>query len=480
MEKETLKKKTAKGLFWGALNNGTMQLLNIVIGIFLARLLSLADYGLVGMLAVFTAIAGALQESGFTAALANMDHPTDNDYNSVFWFSAFMGWISYTVLFFSAPLIAGFFHHSELIDLSRFIFASLLFSSLGTTPAAYLFKNMMVRETALLRITCLFVSGVVGIILALRGYAYWSLAWQQVLYISLTSLWRFFIIPWRPSIHIDFTPVRKMFSFSYKILVTTIVNTISQNILTFIFGRLYSAKAVGNFSQAFKWDTMASTFVSGTVSQVAQPVLVEVNNDPERQVNVFRKMLRFTAFLVFPAMFGLAMIAHEFIILLISDKWIESIPLLRILCVSGAFLPFYTMYQNLIISRGKSIVYMWCTVALIIAQIAFVVAFYQQGVEFMVSAYTVVTVLWLFVWQFFAGRETGLRLIDVLKDISPYLVASVAVMLVTYFITSIIQNLLFLLVIRIVIAAVLYFLIMKWAGSQILVECMNYVRRRKR
>ena len=155
MEKETLKEKTAKGLFWGALNNGTMQLLNIVIGIFLARLLTPADYGLVGMLAVFTAIAGALQESGFTAALANMERPTDNDYNSVFWFSAIMGWISYTTLFFSAPLIAAFFHHPELISLSRFVFASLLFSSLGTAPAAYLFKNMMVKETALLRITCL-------------------------------------------------------------------------------------------------------------------------------------------------------------------------------------------------------------------------------------------------------------------------------------------------------------------------------------
>ena len=97
-----------------------MQLLNIVIGIFLARLLTPTDYGLVGMLAVFTAIAGALQESGFTTALANMEHPTDNDYNSVFWFSAIMGWISYIVLFFSAPLIAAFFHHSELINLSRF------------------------------------------------------------------------------------------------------------------------------------------------------------------------------------------------------------------------------------------------------------------------------------------------------------------------------------------------------------------------
>ena len=282
MEKETLKEKTAKGLFWGALNNGTMQLLNIVIGIFLARLLTPSDYGLVGMLAVFTAIAGALQESGFTTALANMEHPTDNDYNSVFWFSAIMGWVSYCALFFLAPLIANFFHHTELINLSRFLFASLLFSSLGTVPAAYLFKNMMVKETALLRITSLIISGVVGIVLALNGYAYWSLAWQQLLYITLTSLWRFFIIPWRPSFHIDFKPVKRMFPFSYKILVTTIINTISQNILTFIFGRLYSAKVVGNFSQAFKWDTMASTFVSGTVSQVAQPVLVEVNNDRQK------------------------------------------------------------------------------------------------------------------------------------------------------------------------------------------------------
>ena len=479
MEKETLKEKTAKGLFWGALNNGTMQLLNIVIGIFLARLLTPTDYGLVGMLAVFTAIAGALQESGFTTALANMERPTDNDYNSVFWFSAIMGWISYIVLFFSAPLIAAFFHHSELINLSRFVFVSLLFSSIGTAPSAYLFKNMMVKETALLRITCLIVSGVVGIILALKGYAYWSLAWQQVLYISLTSLWRFFIIPWRPSFHIDFTPVKKMFSFSYKILVTTIVNTISQNILTFIFGRLYSAKVVGNFSQAFKWDTMASTFVSGTVSQVAQPVLVEVNNDVKRQVNVFRKMMRFTAFLVFPAMFGLAMISHEFIILLISDKWIESIPLLRILCISGAFLPFYTMYQNLILSRGKSAVYMWCTVLLIVAQVGLIILCYQQGIVFMVSVYTAITVLWLGVWQFFAHKEIGIRFIDILKDIYPYLLTSVAVMISTYLITVWIQNLLLLLLTRVVLAALLYYIVMKLGGSQTLKECLNYFHRKK-
>lgn len=479
MAEQTLKEKTAKGLFWGALNNGTMQILNVFIGVFLARLLSTADYGLVGMLAVFTAVAGALQESGFTSALANLEHPTDNDYNSVFWFSTIVSWCSYIVLFFSAPLIADFFHHAELIDLSRFLFVSLLFSAIGTAPTAYLFKNIMVKETTILRVSSLVVSGIVGIVLALQGYGYWSLAWQQVLYITLTSLGRFFLIPWRPSLKIDFAPVRRMFSFSYKILVTTVVNVVSQNLLTFIFGRLYTANAVGNFSQAFKWDTMASTMVSGTTSQVAQPILVEVKAERERQVLVFRKMLRFTAFLAFPAMFGLGMVAYEFIIVFITDKWIDSVPLLRILCISGAFLPFYTLYQNLMISRGKSDVYLWVTTSLIAVQLLLVLLCHSKGMVFMVSAYTVATVLWLFVWQYFAHREISLRLWDVLLDIVPYMLVSAAIMAAVYVATGGIHNLLVLLLVRIGLAVVAYFIVMKLLGSKMLDECIGYLRRKK-
>lgn len=477
--KENLKAKTAKGLFWGALNNGTMQLLNIVVGIFLARLLSPADYGLIGMLAVFTAVAGALQESGFTTALANIECPTSNDYNAVFWFSIIVSWCSYTILFFCAPLIAAFFHHDELILLARFVFATLLFSAIGTAPTAYLFKNMMVRETTILRVSSLFVSGTVGITLALCGYAYWSLAWQQMIYIVLISLGRFFLIPWRPSLKIDFSPVKRMFVFSYKILVTTIVNTLSQNLLTFIFGRLYSAKAVGNFLQAFKWDTMASNFVSGTIAQVAQPVLVEVNSDIIRQRAVFRKMLRFTAFLAFPAMFGLAMVAHEFIILLISDTWVESIPLLRILCISGAFLPFYTMYQNLIISHGRSSLYMWCTIGLIAIQILCVILVHSRGIIFMVGVYTTITILWLFVWQILASRLIGLKLREAVKDIVPYFIISVGIMCAIYFSTGFINNLILLLIARIILSAVLYLLIMKLCGSKILQEIIAYLGQRR-
>lgn len=474
---ETLKEKTAKGLFWGAINNGATQLLNIVLGIFLARLLSPADYGVVGMLAIFTAIASALQESGFTAALANIRKPTDNDYNAVFWFNLLVSVTLYAVLFFSAPLIASFFRQPVLITLSRFLFLTLLLSAFGTVPTAYLFKNMVVKENAILRVAALLISGIVGITLAFRGHAYWSLAWQQMTYVGLTSVGRFFMIPWRPSLHIDFTPIRRMYGFSYKILITTLITTLSQNLLTFIFGRLFPAKTVGNFTQAFKWNTMASSFISGTVAQVAQPVLVEVNDDLRRQGRVFRKMLRFTAFLSFPAMFGLAMVANEFILVAITEKWADSVPLLQVLCVGGAFLPFYTMYQNLVISHGRSGIFMWCTLALIVLQTGFVLLTYAQGIEAMVTAYTVLTVAWLLVWQYFAGKLLGVCLIDTARDILPFCLVAAAVMIFTYWVTKSIVDLRLLLVARIILAALLYLGIMRILHAKILEECLGFLRK---
>ena len=366
-----------------------------------------------------------------------------------------------------------------MTPLARVVFLTLPISALGTAPTAYLFKRMVVKETTLLRVSSLLLSGVVGITLAMRGHAYWSLAWQQLTYVTLTSVGRFFLISWRPSLRIDFKPVREMFAFSYKILITTIVNTLSQNVLIFIFGRLFPAKTVGNFSQAFKWDTMASSFVSGTVAQVAQPVLVEVKDDAGRQVHVFRKMLRFTAFLAFPAMFGLAMVAHEFILVTILEKWKDSVPLLRVLCVGGAFLPFYTMYQNLVISRGRSDIYMWCTLSLILSQIVLILLTASQGILVMVAVYTALTVVWLFVWHYFVHRLIGLRLLDVLRDLLPFCLLSAAVMAFTYWVTLPIRPLLLLLLARILLAAVLYLGALKLLHAQILEECLAFVKRKR-
>lgn len=475
--KEGLKQRTAKGLMWGAINNLTSQLLMALIGIILGRLLTPADYGMVGMLAIFSAIAGSLQESGFTAALTNLKEATHREYNAVFWASTAISFLLYLVLYFSAPLIASYFRQPELIPLSRLVFASLLLAGIGVAHAAYMFRNMMNREKAITGLFAMVGSGIVGITLALNGYSYWSLAWQQFTYICIINIGRLYFVRWLPTLHIDLTPIREMISFSSKILITNIINQINNNILSFIFGRLFTAGAVGNYTQAAKWSTMGHSLISGTMQQVAQPVLASINEEENRQLNVFRKMLRFTAFLSMPAMLGLAFVA-DFIVVLLGEQWTDSVPLLRMLCISGAFLPIHTLYQNLFISHGRSDTYMWCTLTLVITQILVVMVFASWGIEVMIAAYVATLVLWTGVWQLLTYRLIQLRFLDLLKDVCPFLLAALGSILVAYYATLVISNTIGLILSRIIITALLYVVIMKIAHVKIFKECVQFIFKR--
>jgi O-antigen/teichoic acid export membrane protein len=477
---ENLKDKTAKGLMWGAINNGTMQVLNLLIGIIILRQITPEDTGLVGLLAIFTAIAGNLQSSGFSTALINEKQPTAQQYNSVFWFNILMGGLLYVILFCSAPLIAWFFHQPRLINLSRFIFLSFFISSFGISTNAYMVKNMMNREITIVNLTALVISGSVAILMAINDMAYWSLAWQQVVNSTVLIIGRFYYVKWKPSINFTFDYIRQTFSFSMKILVTMIVNTVNQNMLTVIFGRLFrDARVVGNFFQAYKWDSMAFQTVGGMVGQVAQPVLVSVRDEKDREQQVFRKMLRFTSFLSFPALFGLALVAREFILCTIGWKWIECVPLLQILCISGAFMPVYTLYQNLIISHGRSDINMWLNIGQIALQLGVILAFYQQGITTMVMAYTTFNILWLLMWMIFAKRIIGLRIVDTAKDMLPFVLCGGVVMLITYYSTRMIANIYLLLTVRVVIAAALYYGVMRLLNVVILRECLQYIFKKK-
>ena len=475
--KEGLKERTAKGLMWGAINNLTSQLLMALIGIILGRLLTPADYGMVGMLAIFTAITGSLQESGFTAALTNLKEATHREYNAVFWTSTGISILLYLVLYISAPLIADYFHQPGLIPLSRLVFASLLLAGIGIAHAAYMFRNMMNREKAITGFFALVGSGIIGITLALNGYSYWSLAWQQFAYICIINIGRLYYVRWMPSFHIDLTPIREMIGFSSKILITNIINQVNNNILSFIFGRLFTAGAVGNYTQAAKWNTMGHSLISGTMQQVAQPVLASINEEENRQLNVFRKMLRFTAFLSMPAMLGLAFIA-DFIVVLLGEQWTDSVPLLRMLCISGAFLPIHTLYQNLFISHGRSDTYMWCSVALVITQIVVVMVFATWGIEIMIAAYVVTLILWTGIWQILTYRLIQLRFIDLLKDVCPFLLATIGCIGVAYYTTLFITNVIALILSRIIITSLLYMAIMKIAHVKIFKECIQFIFKR--
>ena len=478
---DSLKEKTAKGLFWGALNSGTIQILNLVFGIILAKQLSPGDYGIVGVLTIFTLIAGNLQSSGFTQGLTNIKHPTANDYNAVFWFNIIASSIIYVALFFSAPLIAWYFHEPALTKLSRFVFLSFFISAFGIAHHAFMFKNIMARERTITGLVALTLSGICGAAMACNGMAYWSLAWQTVLFSAIQNVCRYYFTfsKWHPTLHFDFSPIRRMFSFSVKILITSIINTLNSNVLTFIIGHKFPMAAVGNFTQANKWNTMAYSTISGTIDQVAQPILAQIADDNDRELRVFRKLMRFTAFFSFPAMFGLSLVSREFILLTIGEKWADCVPLLQVLAVGGAFFSFTTMYQQLAISRGRSDVYMWCNISQIILQIIIIIATCSRGIFFMVVAYTIFSILWLGVWQWQANRLIGIRIKDVARDTVPFMLAAAGVMGATHLLTSVLSGNAVVLTARVILAAALYYAVMRIANVDILNECMRFVRKKR-
>lgn len=477
---ESLKEKTAKGLFWGAMNNGAMQVIGLAFGIVLGRLLSKADFGMMAMINVFPLIAIALQNSGFASAIGNLKNPTANDYNSVFWFNIIVGTTLYVILFFCAPFIADFYHDERLVSLCRLAFVNILFSSFGTAQAAYLFKNLMVKQQAKASIVAVLISSTVGALMAWQGFAYWSLAMQGVTYVGINTLLVWHYSHWRPSWKIDFTPVRTMFPFSFKIAATTIATKINDNVMNILLGRFYTNAVTGSYNQAYQWNSKCYLLLQGMLNPVIQPVLVDLSGDRERQLNAFRKMVRFIAFLSFPLLFGLGMVSREFIVITLTEKWLSSAEILRMLCIGGSVMPLYTLFSNVVITKGKSGIYFWCTVSLSVVQIALMLLLYPYGIHTMVCAYVALTIFWMFIWYGLSYRFIGYKPWDFFKDVCPFVLAALGVMSVVYVVTMGIGNLPLLLLSRVVLAAGLYYVVMRIAKVKILDECLNFVLKRKK
>ncbi len=474
---ETLKEKTAKGFFWAALNNGAMQLLNAVFGVILARKLSQDDYGLIGMLMIFTLVANSLQDSGFVTALTNRRDTTHRDFNAVFWFNISVSLMLYILFFFCAPLIARFYHEPLLTDLSRYYFFSFFIASFSIVPRAILFRQIKQKEMAVMSLLSLLLSGTVGIVMVYQQMAYWGLATQTMVFnlsISLISWW---LSGWKPSLQISFAPIREMFGFSSKMLVTNIFNQVNNNIFTLLLGKFYTKTVVGDYSQANKWNLMGASTITGMVQGVAQPTFVQVGDDKDRLCQTFSKMLRFTCFVSFPAMFGLSLIAPEFIVLLIKEKWLSSAYLMQILCLGGAFLPLATLYFNMIISRGKSNIYMWNIIAQGLTLLCTILCVKMLGgnVREMVISWVVITILWIAIWHYFVWREIRFSVWQALRDVLPFLLIAGSTMIVTYFVTKDIPSLPLLLLTRLLIAPALYLSVLWILGANILKECLGYL-----
>lgn len=473
----TLKQKTARTLKWNTIDRVGSQVLYAVVGVVLANVLSKEDFGLVGALLVFQAFANLFVDSGFGAALLQRKEPTQRDYSTVFWFNMAVSVAVYVVLFFSAPLIADIFQGDRrLIPLSKVMFLAFVLNGLGMVQTTRLMKTMNVRMIAVANMLALVVSGALGIGLALSGFGAWALVWQTVTLSAVKSAWLWITGHWRPLFGFWTDSLRRMWRVGLSVFSTSALNTFFLYIYSFVIGAFYNLASLGVYTQADKWSKMGSASMSQILTASFVPLLARFQDESERFVAMVRKVNRFTAFILFPFMGGLLVMAEPIFHLLFGQKWDAAIPLFQILVFRGIFVVLVSLYNNYVLALGRpralvriEIIKDALTIAAIFVTLPFGTVEALVWGQLAASAATYVIVLAI------VCRHTGCPAASMVYDLLPYLGLTTACMACMATTPLYLSRPALMIIVEAAIGVALYAVVLRATGSVIMKEAAGYL-----
>lgn len=349
-----MKQKAVRGVFWSSVERFSVQGVQFVVLVVMARLLSPKDYGLVGMLAIFLAVSQSLIDSGFSQALIRKQERTETDNSTVFYFNIGVGLFLYGILYACAPLAASFYRTPELCPVMRVLCLGVVFNSLAVVQRALLTVRVDFKTQAKASLTAAVVSGVTGILMAYTGFGVWSIVTQQLLNLGVNTLLLWLFSHWRPRRTYSWASFRELFSFGSKMLASGLLDVIYRNIYLIVIGRLFTATNLGYYTRAHQFAEFPSSNLTGILQRVTYPVLCEIQDDDARLASAYRRFLRVSAFVVFPLMAGLAAVAEPLVLLLLKEQWLFTATLLQILCFSMMWYPVHAINLNLLQVKGRS------------------------------------------------------------------------------------------------------------------------------
>ena len=351
---ENLKAKTAKGVGWGFADNILGLGITAVANIILARILSPADFGIIGMTAIFMTLSTSLVDSGFTGALTRKKDTVKADFDTVFYFNLAVSCLLYAVLFFCSPFIARFFREPILVPVIRILGISLIINAFGIVQKIILVRRIDFRTQAWISLVSSFAAAVAAVAMAFYGFGVWSLVVLQVGKLAVNTILLWSVSKWYPGLCFSRKSFRDMFSFGGRLLITSIISAIWSEMYSFIIGKMYSSSVLGQYSRADKVKNMVTSNVSSVMQKVSYPVLASIQDEGERQINVYRKVLKTTVLISFTAVFGVWAVAGPFILTVFGNQWLPAVDYLRIMCFSGLFLPLMMCSANVINADGRS------------------------------------------------------------------------------------------------------------------------------
>lgn len=351
---QSLRSRTVSGMVWVGIQRFGSVLIAFLSNIVLARMLTPDDYGYVGMLLIFIAVASTFIDGGLGSALIQKTKPTEKDYSTVFYWNLALSLVLYGVLFACAPLIARFYQMPLLCSILRLQGVVLIINATTIVQFNKLRKQMQFKKIAVIQIVSALISVTVAIGYAWKGGGVWALVWQQIVNSLVNVLLLFFVVPWKPEMSFSKESFRSLFGFGSFILLSNLINTFANNLNGLIVGKFFSASTLGYLTQAQKLENVASLSIAAAVEQVTYPLLVEVKNDYSRMSQILRVFNNALLSVVMPAMYLIMILAKSLIVFLFTDKWLLSAPILQILCFQGIFICLGVTSYNVIVAIGES------------------------------------------------------------------------------------------------------------------------------
>lgn len=421
-EPKSLRRKTTDGMVWNSLERLFSKGVQFVFSVLIARLLLPEDYGIIAIANFFISISDIFVDSGFSRALIRKKERDETDYNSVFYFNVGIAALLYLLLWFLAPVIAGYYASPSLTAVIRVITSVLIINALGAIQALMMNVALNFRPIAVSAVVSMLVSGLAAWLLAWRGWGVWALVAQTVIMAVVRTGMLWMLVRWHPALLFSWKKLKELFSFGSKLLASDLLERLYNGIFTLGIGKAFSTNTLGFYGKADAFSSLPSNLVSGPVKTVTYPAMNGIQDDRARLGESLCQMVGLLSFVILPLMAGLAAVAKPLIAVLLTEKWLEMVPLMQILCASYLFVTLTALFQNVLLIRGRSDTYFWIQLLSRALGLAFLFVAIRHSVLWVCTGISAVSALLLIAYAAAVVRELGCGISPLLKSLFPSLV----------------------------------------------------------
>ena len=436
-----LKEKAVKGVAWNLGERFGVQMMNLVLGIVLARLLTPEDYGLIGMILVFFFVADAFIQGGLGEAYVQKKSVSDTDANTVFYANLGISLLLYILLWFAAPFISRFYGYPILVDLTRVMGAILIINAFNIIQEAQIKRSLNFKRKTRISIVSTLISGGLAIYMAYKGFGVWSLLVQRLANRLFLSIGLWISSSWKPTLSFSRESFRTMFSFGSWILAASVIRTIFENIYKLVIGKLFPATELGFYTKSKTFQQLGSQQLSQAVSTVSLPVFSKMQDDKPRMRNAMRTFSRHTTLFIMPLMIGLMVMAEPFVHILLTDKWAPMVPYLQLMCIVGFFYPLHAINIQVLLAQGKSNLNFHLGMVKNVLRVVNIVVSYRWGVFYIIVGEAILSILSLILNTYFTQKFIRYGLLQQLKDIKYIIIGTLGAGIITYLLFHRMDNL---------------------------------------